>query len=330
MGIFRHFSRLRRMLSLACGVGVIFLSSCAYRPMPMIKLAVNHWPGYEFLFLAKEKHYFEKEGVHVQLVEFTSLPDAMEAYKAGDVDGMACTMIETLLAAEQSPRQPQVFLVADYSNGGDVILARDPIQQPGELAGREVACESAHLGGYLLTRALKQHGLALGDVQIHNIDQAAMEKAFRQGEVDALVTYPPVSTRLQRDTNAHVIFSSADIPHEILDVVVADKTVIEKNPDAIRALSRAWGLAHTFHQTHREEAHQIMGRRIGLKPEEFALTLEDVQLVLPDEQMEYFGPNGQVLEVARHTHDILHQMGAIKKDMLVSAFIAPASLQVQP
>ena len=329
MGLFLHRLLSFRTLSIVFGLCCILLSSCSRPNLPLLKLAVNHWPGYEFLFLAKEKGYFEKEGVRVQLVEFTSLPDVLEAYQSGDVDGMTCTMVETVLAAEQAQRQPQVILVADYSNGGDVILARPPIGHPGHLARRHVACESNHLGGYLLHRALNQHNLELEDVTIHNIDQAAMERAFRQGEVDALVTYPPVSTHLLRDTDATIIFSSSDIPREILDVVVADKTVINKNPETIRAIMRAWADAHDFLLAHPKKAHQIMGKRIGLSAEEFEHTLDDIQIVSPREQTPYLGPEGQVATVAEMTHQTLRQMGAVQHAIVVADLVVTDSLYAQ-
>jgi NitT/TauT family transport system substrate-binding protein len=330
MDTFRHSLCRRRILALAFGLAAFFVVSCSRPTPPILKVGINHWPGYEFLFLAEEKQYFAQEGVRVQLVEFTSLPDVLEAYKSGDVDAMACTMIETVLAADQSRRQPQVILVADASNGADVILAREPLEDPGKLAGLRVACECSHLGGYMLHRALSRHGLELKDVQISNIDQVAMEKAYNQGEVDALVTYPPVSTRLIRDAKAHVIFTSADIPREILDVVVADKTIIDAQPETVRALLRAWARAHGFHQRNPQEAHRIMGNRMGLSPEEFARALDGVELVRPPDQGIYFGPEGRLPEIARFTHQTLRQMGVAQHDLPTYSFVAPASLFAQP
>lgn len=331
MEIFRHSLRMNRIFALIFGLVAVMLSSCSRPAMPVVKLAINHWPGYEFLFLAKEKHYFEKEGVRVQLVEFTSLPDVLEAYQSGDVDGMACSLVETLTAAGQARRQPQVFLVTDYSNGGDVILARNNIRDPRGLSGLTVACESKHLGGYMLYRALQQYNLTLTDVKLSNIDQIEMEKAFRKGEVDAMVTYPPLSTRLVRDGQARVIFSSANIPGEVLDVLVADKSLIDGKPEAIRAIIRAWARAHKFHTRNLEDAHQIMGSHMGLMPEEFAQTLDNLKLIAPDEQVPYFEPeNGRLLEIARNTHGILQQMGSLSGDLDISALIAPASLHPIP
>ncbi|MDP0496869.1 MAG: ABC transporter substrate-binding protein [Verrucomicrobiota bacterium JB024] len=330
MDTFRHPPRRRRILALAFGLTAFFVASCSRPTPPTLKVGINHWPGYEFLFLADEKQYFEQEGVRVQLVEFTSLPDVLEAYKSGDVDAMACTMIETVLAADQSKRQPQVILVTDASNGADVILAREPLQDPSQLAGLRIACECAHLGGYMLHRALSRHGLDFEDVQIRNIDQMAMEKAFKQGEVDALVTYPPVSTRLIRDVHAHVVFTSADIPREILDVLVADKTVIDTQPESVRALLRAWARAHNFHINNPQEAHRIMGNHMGLTPEEFAQSLDGVDLVRPSNQVIYFGPQGRLPEIARLTHQTLRQMGVVQHDLPTYSFVAPASLFAQP
>jgi len=100
-----------------------FLTSCSDIAGKPLRVALNPWPGYAFLFLAQEKGYFADEGVNVELVELSSLSDVRKAFERGQVDGMASSLVEVLEVSKNSNRQAVVSLMADYSNGADVILA---------------------------------------------------------------------------------------------------------------------------------------------------------------------------------------------------------------
>ena len=64
-----------------------------------------------------------------------------------------------------------------------------------------------------------------------------MEAAFRSGEIDAAVTYPPVSINILSDTKAVELFSTAEIPGEVIAV---EAEVIDHNPDEVEKFLRAY------------------------------------------------------------------------------------------
>ncbi|MGE9292560.1 MAG: ABC transporter substrate-binding protein [Puniceicoccales bacterium] len=328
---FPFHPRLRPLTILTViGLVVVLLSCCSRPPPTLIKLGITRWPGGAFLFLAQEKQYFEKEGVRVQLVEFVSTPDAIDAYKAGEIDGMTCSTLDMVKAAEESRRTPQAFIVSDSSNGGDVIMARDDIHRPEELSGARIGCENSHLCKYLLQSALAEAKLSEEKIEIQHISQLAMEDAFLQGEVDALVTRPPVSIRLEREPGVHAIYSSSELTTDILNVIVADKTLIDQQPEAIRSVVRAWERAYKFYTKNPDLAQRMMGQRIGLRPDEFARSLEKIRLVSPEEKEHYFGEDKGLLVSTEDTHRKVCDMGICDREPAVEKLIAPAAVTTQP
>ena len=294
------FSRLL-YLSFIC----VLSFSCARERDP-IRIGINAWPGYEFLYLAQEKGFFEKEGVNVRIVEFNSLADGRRAYERGHLDGLACTLIEHIQILDHSERSPKICLVVDYSNGADVILARAGISTIQELAGASVGLEIDSLGVFVLARALDKAGLDLADIQIKPLDQISMENALCQGEIDAAISYPPVSINMQKSCGGSVIFSSAEIPGEIVDVVVLEESLIEARPSDAQAVIRAFFSAQEWAYQNPEEAFEIMGQREGLTSLEFKQALEDgIHIVKSGDQKRFFVEGGALDESLSHCSRIL-------------------------
>lgn len=77
-------SRLRTSTAtfVAAAAGILFLG-CSPHRAGTLRVGLNSWPGYEFLYLAQEKGYFREEEVDVRIVEFMSLSDARAPTNAG-------------------------------------------------------------------------------------------------------------------------------------------------------------------------------------------------------------------------------------------------------
>jgi NitT/TauT family transport system substrate-binding protein len=280
---YKAFLRAIRIVVLSIGVG-----ACGSEPRYPLRIGINPWPGYEFLFLAEAQGLFERHGADIELVEFASLGDVRRSFERGQVDGMASTLIEVLQARYQSQREPQIVMVADYSNGADVILARAPIDSIAALRGKRVAAESASLGFFMLHRALELEGMSPKDVSVVAMDQTELCDALRNERVEAVVTYPPSSIEIERDLRVNELFSSADIPGEVVDVITIDKSVLDQRSDDARRLILAWDDALRFAKRHPAEAYRIMASRQGIEPEEFRAALAGIQVLTSAEQKPLF------------------------------------------
>ncbi len=299
---------LRLLASLLCPL-LLLLASCGNPPAP-IRISINAWPGYEFLYLAQEKGLFEAEGVQVQLVEFGSLSDVRRAFEKGQIDGMAATLVEVLQARDISPRTPQVVLAVDYSNGADVILAQKSISSVAELKGTRVGLELASLNVFLLGRALEKNGLTVKDLKLVGSDQNSLEEMFNKGQLDAVVSYPPNSVRLKN--HANTLFSSADIPGEVFDVLAMDAKLIQQRPEDVARIIRAFHAAIAYAEAHPDEAYQLMGQREGITGQEFGSILQhDITMLHLNDQPEYFGPQGKLKQAALQMEQVLRDTGQI-------------------
>ena len=289
-------------------------------------MGINPWPGYEFLYLAQEKGFFEAEGASIDLVEYGSLGDVARAFQRDQVDGMTSTLVEVLQVCARGDRCPKAVMVTDYSDGADVLLARRGVTSIAGLAGRRVAAEPASLSSYILARALDSHGLTFDDVDVKPLDVNAIPEALREGRVDAAVAYPPVALALRDRPDMRVLFSSADIPGEVVDVVSIDPAVIDSRPADVRGLLRGWARALEYAESNPREAHAIMARRERITPAAFRQSLNGLDVISLPRQGRLLEPGGRLSETVERVRDMLARQGQVPPDLRTDV-LEPAPLR---
>lgn len=293
---------------------VLFFTACSQRKGEPITIAMNAWPGYEFLYLAEKKGFFEQVGANVELVQMGTLSDIQRAYINNRVDGIASTAIEVVQSELLGSRPIQTVLVTDYSNGGDVILAHGDINSIINLKGQKVGAEVSSLGIYVLQRALAQANMSLDDVVIINTDQAHGQEKLLAGEIKAFVSYPPYSVNILRNADYQQIFSSAEIPNQIIDTISLSKQSIADNPDIVIKLHQAWELALKYAKDNPKEARQIMAEREGISLSEFASVLSELIILDREAQLLMFGQTERLKQSFTEVCLTLVHVGSVESD----------------
>ena len=278
----------------------LFLLTGCGKPPPPITIAINPWPGYEMLYLAEQKGLFQQVGLNVKLYQLSSLADAQRSYLNGRSDGFTSTLIEAVHANFQGARPLKIIQVPDFSNGGDVIIGRKGMTVA-DLKGKIVGCEVNSLGIFMLYKALQQVGLTLDDVTVRNKEQLAGYEAMERGEIDAFVAYPPSSVELLKDSRFQVLFSSAEIPGQIIDVISVRASLLEEDPLFQSKMLQVWDLALAYMDQHPDEAYGIMAEREGLSTEDFQSALQDLQIM----------DSGQQIQLLRESEDLRDNLESV-------------------
>jgi len=256
-----------------------------------LRIGVNAWPPFDLLYLAREKGFLRDAGVEVDLVDFSSYTGILRSYHQGHIDAFFATLNEALIVDNfQEPLA--VVLVADYSYGGDALVVSDGIAKLQDLRGRKVAYEESALGSYVLERALSLGGLEEKDVTALNRLPEEGEWAFKGGNVDAVITYQPALGRLLRLPGARVLFSSRDLPGEIVDVLVVRRSLLEDRGDEIRGVLRGWFRAVELLQQSPGEAAPSMAARERMSDEELLASLEGAHIPDLEENRRLLGSPG--------------------------------------
>ncbi len=315
---------MNKRLQLVLGgfLAVIIGAWLAFRPEPRpnLRIAINNWPGYEFLYLAHVKGFFHNNGLDTKILEYSSLNDLRRAFERGQVDIMASTMIEQIVSRDKSQRRAQALIVSDYSDGSDVVIALKGISSVKELKGKRVGFEAGTVGIVLLKLALEREGMSISDVSTINVpqDDAILEE-LRSGSLDAVVSYPSVSFKILKGVPSQVIFSSKDIPAAILDIISADESFIRENPQAIESFRKAYFQALDYAKENQEESYKIMAARENISLAEFRQSLESgIVLLGKDRQSEFLRKGGIIERVAPAIVSALAATNAVQSNVDIS------------
>jgi len=290
-------------LRLALLLTTLLLAGCDEAPETPLGVGANVWPGYEPLYLARERGYLDTGAIHP--VEYLSASQVHRALANGTIDVAALTLDEALRAAVEIPGL-RVFLVADVSAGGDAIIARPGVEDLADLAGRRVGVEDTALGAYFLALALERAGLEPGEVEPVPLRINEHEAAFREGTIDAAVTFEPVRSRLMK-AGGRVLFDSRQTPDRIVDVLVTTESVLAERETAITGLVTAWFRARAdLLDPEDKAARDFVARREGLDPAELTAALTGLDF--PDRAANrrlLAGPDPALAASCRHMADFL-------------------------
>ena len=330
----RNCSRLKKNLSHQSKMLAIYLillgqSSCTPPPSKPISIGLNPWAGYEFLYLAQQKGFYQQLGIPIEIVQLSSLSDIQRNYIHGRIDGFASTLVEAIQAEPLGGNPLKVSLITDYSHGGDVIISSKDISTIADLKGKTVGIEISALGMYLLKTALEKHQLDLQDLQqIVSIEQIKAKEWLEQGTVDAVITYAPFSIKMLSNSNHHILFSTKEIPETILDTVSLSEEVISKHPELINKLRQAWQLALDYAQQYPEDAYHIMAKRQGISIEEFQESLENVIILSTAEQEKLFNSKKHLISVSQDLCQTLLDLNFLDTDCshITDIFYQPHSV----
>lgn len=242
----------------------LLLGGCSQAPEQPIRVGTNIWLGYEPLYLAQSLGYFKSN--EVKLVQYISASQTMRSIVDGTVEAAALTLDEALLL-QQFGVDARVVLVMDYSNGADKVITRPDINNLKELRGKRIGVETSALGAYMMHRVLEKADLSLNDVKLVSLSLAEHEQAYLNGDVDALVTFDPVSSRLMK-LGAHTLFDSSEMPGEVVDVLVVRNDYLMENKEHLKKLLAGWFRAIEYFDDYPEKSARYMNARMKMGEEQ--------------------------------------------------------------
>lgn len=175
--------------------------------------------------------------------------------------------------------------IVDYSNGADAFLV-DPTQFPPQpSAPFAVGFESTALGRYMFRRAVEELALDPAQIELISLEPAEQLLALEQGRIQGLITFEPhLSAAIQQ--GARQVFSSADIPGEVIDVLVFKRDVWkDRSRNLSPHLDKLWseGIRLVTRPSAESTAH--LESNTGLRAAELNAALSGVHYVTSSENL---------------------------------------------
>ena len=234
-----------------------------------LKIAYSDWPGWIAWEIGVQKGWFKEAGVDVDFQWFDYVP-SMDAYVAGKVDAVCMTNGDALVTGATG--KPSVgIIINDFSNGNDMIVAAPGIDTIKDLKGKKIGLEEGFVEHLLLLTGLEKHGMKPEDVTIINTPTNETPQVFGSKAVDAIGAWQPNSGQaLKVLPGSKAVFTSADAPGIIYDLLYVSPESLEKNKDEWAKVVKVWYKIADYirDEENLDEALKILSARVKISPEE--------------------------------------------------------------
>jgi NitT/TauT family transport system substrate-binding protein len=325
-----RMSTLFRRAGLALFCLAITAAGAGAQPL---RLGYSDWPGYVAWQVAIEKNWFKEAGLDVEFQWF-DYSASLDAYAAGKLDGVAATNGDMLVTGGNGAKSVMITLL-DFSNGNDMIVGRPGIHSLKDLKGQKVGVEIGLVEHLLLLNGLKKLGMTDADVTLVNTKTNETPQVLASGDVAAIGAWQPNSGMAIRQVpGARPIYTSADEPGLIYDVLAVNPALIASHKEDFKKLTAIWYrcVSYITDPATVDDAVRMMAARTGLTPEAYKPLLKGTHLLNLAEGKKAFvkGPGFDSLYGSSTIADAFNvQYNVYKDHQNIDSYIDPAFTEAQ-
>ena len=185
------------------------------------------------------KKWADKYDINIDVVQINDYIESINQYTVGEFDACTMTNMDALTIPAAGGVDSTALIVGDFSNGNDGIILKGE-SELAAIKGQNVNLVELSVSHYLLARALDSVGLSEADVQVVNTSDADMVAVYGTDDVTSVATWNPLLSEISQQPSSTVVFNSAQIPGEIIDLLVINTETLNAHPELGKALTGAW------------------------------------------------------------------------------------------
>lgn len=233
-----------------------------------VRFGVGWAIAYNPVYVAKEKGFYEEEGLDVELMWLQAAPEVVQAIIGGSVDGGVGGSFGMIAGVSKGA---PAITTAIYAYGGERIalaVRKDlGIKTLKDLYGKKVAFQSGAIGQQMFTELCAKEGLDMSRVDIVFLNNLDMPAAVASKSVDAIVTWEPQPSLLE-SKGLVTILQRGGKYLKSPGCVIFGSSFIKSNRDAVLRFTKAHFRASQFIRHNPKEASVINSKYIrGAVPE---------------------------------------------------------------
>ncbi len=201
--------------------------------------------------------------VTVEWVQSAGSNKANELLRSGAVDvGSTAGSAALLARANESP----IHTIALYDQpewSAIVVPEGSDITSVADLAGRSVAATRGTDPYFFLLQSLEEHGVALSDVEVQNLQHADGRVALENGSVDAWSGLDPIMADTELNAGSELIYRNVDF--NTYGFLNATEDFITDSPDLAQVVVDAYERARQWAAENPEETVDILSEVAGIE-----------------------------------------------------------------
>jgi NitT/TauT family transport system substrate-binding protein len=260
---------MKRLFTILLTIASLALGAVASQAAELHKLKVGHLPtsGHLLYFVAKEKGFFQQEGLDVELFRFTNSGEGLTAIKSGKLDiGSFGTSAPLAFIANGA----DFTLFGGQMGEGHALIAKpenaERFKDLKKYRGATIGAIRLATGDVVFRAALHEAGLDWRkDLTIKEFDSpAAVTEAVKKGAVDAGLTWIPYYTMAEKQGLVVVKYSGDVIKSHTCCRQVALTSSVKSRPADFEKFMVALLKAYRFYQTNKAETVDIVAKYVQI------------------------------------------------------------------
>jgi len=272
----------------------------------VIKVGVVTWPGYaggQYMNGGFEPNmecrFYKEYGIQVDFKILDDFVASRKAFEAGEVDLLWCTAdafsTEMGRQGTMAMTNPKFLFQADWSRGGDAIVADLSVEKISDLRGKSVAVAEGTPSHSFLINLLKANNMTLTDIEVKPVPNAIDAATnFKQGVVVAAVVWSPDDIDcVKKVSGAKVLASTKEATFIIADGFIAKEEYVKNNLEKLQKLYDGWmtGAAelNANKDGARDKAAKILADKFQMSQTDALAAMENVRYTTHGDNKNFFG-----------------------------------------
>lgn len=232
-----------------------------------ITIGTSPYPAWYVWYIAQDEGLFKKYNLNVTLKYFPVYSDSLQAFNTGKLDMLNIATCDTIAPYNQGVGF-KIVMINDNSNGADGLVAKNSIKSIADLKGKNVVTEYGTIEHFFLLKALESAGMKESDVKYTNMTVNDSGTAMLAGKVDAACVWEPSLSMALGSQDNHLLYSSAQTPGLIPDLLVASDKLIKGRSKDVQNLVNVWYDTLAFYKQNPDKAAADMAKQADVSVDE--------------------------------------------------------------
>jgi ABC-type nitrate/sulfonate/bicarbonate transport system substrate-binding protein len=242
-------------------------------PTKKVKIAYLPLSSTIQLFVAKEKGYFQKYGVDIELAELATSNQTAEGVQSGDFDlNFYTTSVAGLNAYNKDPGKFLIYSSPNNNQGkewdGVFSKSNSSITKVEELAGKKIGVFPGTTGTAYIKDFLKSKNVDISKTEFVQLPPTQQKPALDSGSIDALFAYEPTTTILSKSTDYRKISGTIlySVPNAAVGITTINKKFTQEYPQLASNVVKAIDEGIEFVRKKEQESRQTLTKYIKIDP----------------------------------------------------------------
>jgi NitT/TauT family transport system substrate-binding protein len=239
-------------------------------PTQAVRIAIAQHPLSALVYIAEDRHYFEREGLAVTLIPSIYGKDALNTMLSGNAE-FATSASLPVSSVILDGAEPRLLATLAKNDQSQIVVAngKHHIARPSDLRGKTVAVKFGTTLQFYLDVLLIDAGVHPSEVRTIDLGAGEAMEALRGGKIDALVQFTPVVHQPPASPALAPVWFSPSLYTTHWNLVATARTLKDR-PGIAEKVLRALVSAQEFALANPQQAIALTAMRSGVPAAELA------------------------------------------------------------